>query len=334
MNKNIVFCEECRKDVAYSVIEKQMIGKVRGVDYNYIGKEAVCTNCGAFVYVEEINDFNIKALYDVYRKENGIISLEKIKQIPKRYAIGKRPLSILLGWGEHTFARYMDGEVPTRQYLDILNKLYEDPKYYLSILEENKDRLVSRHTYEKSKKAVELLINNEAKSSRKIDLVIKYLLNQCEDITPLALQKSLYYIQGFYYAFGKEFIFEDDCEAWTHGPVYRDVYIKYADYHFDPIAKVERFDSSVFSSIEKDVIDSVIKNICCYSGKVLESFTHNETPWLDTRDNLEDGLACNKIIDKQLIAAYFEKVKVQYNMNSINDIKLYTNDMFNNLENS
>ena len=39
-----------------------------------------------------------------------------------------------------------------------------------------------------------------------------------------ALQKALYYIQGFFYAFYRAFLFSEDCEAWVHGPVYRDVY--------------------------------------------------------------------------------------------------------------
>ncbi|MBZ9607298.1 DUF4065 domain-containing protein [Clostridium estertheticum] len=56
-----------------------------------------------------------------------------------------------------------------------------------------------------------------------------------EDITSLALQKLVYYVQGFYYAFTNRLIFEENCEAWVHGPVYRNVYIKYRKYRFNPI---------------------------------------------------------------------------------------------------
>lgn len=331
MNERTVFCEECRDDVAYNIEEKEMVGTIRGVEYHYVGKEAKCANCGAYVDVEEISMTNLKALYDVYRKANGIVSLEKIQAIPERYAIGKRPLSTLLGWGEHTFTRYADGDIPTRQYSETLNRLFDDPAYYLSILEENKDRLASQQTYEKSRKAVEALIGSNMMLGEKIDTVIAYLLNQCEDITPLALQKSLYYIQGFFYAFYGRFLFAKDCEAWAHGPVYRDIYARYADYHFDPISKVESFDSSIFTTQEKAILDSVIRHICCYSGKILEAFTHNESPWINTRGDLPDGAASDKIIDKQMIGNYFIKIKEQYGMNSPRDIQLYTKDMFANL---
>lgn len=51
-------------------------------------------------------------------------------------------------------------------------------------------------------------------------------------------------------------------------------------YRFDPIEGEKDFDVPIFTSVEKAVIDSVIQNFCCYSGKMLECFTHSEMPWL------------------------------------------------------
>lgn len=328
MNEMKVFCEECRNDVIYEVHDCAMSGTIRGQKYEYIGKEAHCVNCNSLVYVAEINDFNLRTLYDVYREKTGIISLEMIRAIPDRYAIGKRPLSLLLGWGEQTFSRYFDGDIPTQQYSDILQKIYYDPQYYAELLEKNAGNLKTPHTYEKSKRAVNLLLELNNKKGSKIDLVINYLLNQCEDITPLALQKALYYIQGFYYAFYATFLFEADCEAWIHGPVYRNVYSQYKDYRFDPIERKEEIDYSVFSSAEKSIMDSIINHICCYSGKVLESFTHNETPWIEARGTLPTNVSTNRTISKESIGIFFVAIKQKYNMLSPNDIRAYTQDMF------
>jgi len=66
--------------------------------------------------------------------------LEKILEIPQKYNIGKRPISLLLGWGEMTFTRYCDGDMPTKQYSDVLQRIYDDPAFYLSLLEENKGK--------------------------------------------------------------------------------------------------------------------------------------------------------------------------------------------------
>ncbi len=328
MNERKVFCEECRNDVTFAINERKMEGTIKGEKYFYIGKEAHCVECGSKIYVTEVNDFNLKVLYDAYREKNDIVSLEVILAIPEKYEIGKRPLSLLLGWGEQTFSRYFNGDMPTKQYSEILRKLYDDPAYYAEILETNKENLKTTTSYEKSKRAVNELLGRTQSTKTKIDLTIEYLLSQCEDITPLALQKALYYIQGFYYAFHKAFLFSEECEAWVHGPVYRDIYFRYRDYRFDPIEGSEEFDNSVFSSSEKIILDSVIKNICCYSGKVLEGFTHSETPWLSARAELSPTTSSDRIIEKELIGAYFSAVKEKYNMINVNDIKAYTQTMF------
>ena len=329
MDEKKVFCEECRNDVDFVVTTTSMTGSVRGKEYSYIGQKARCADCGSRIYVPEISDANLRALYDVYRKANDIIALDQIRAIPEKYAIGKRPLSLLLGWGEQTFSRYYDGDMPTKQYSDILLRIYNDPSFYSGLLESNKGQMKSALAYEKSRRAVDALLSADVPAGSKINLVIQYLLNQCEDITPLALQKALYYIQGFYYAFNQSFLFTEDCQAWVHGPVYRDVYFRYRDYRFDPIEKAANaFDTSVFSSGEKAIFDSVIDNLCCYSGKVLERFTHNEAPWLTARGDLPVTAPSDRIINKALIGEYFITVKAKYNMLNPGDIREYAQAMF------
>ena len=316
-----VFCENCRTDVEYTVESVSMNGSIKNEHYQYSGKEAHCVNCGALLYVPEINDFNLESIYEGYRRRHQLISLAQVREIPKKYAIGKRPLSLLLGWGEQTLTRYCEGDVPTKQYSDILQRIYNDPQFYSDLLERNKERLKSAHSYEKSRKAVEALkachTNNP---NSKINFVMQYMLNQCGDITPLALQKALYYIQGFYYAFYKKFIFEEDCRAEVYGPVYKDIYHSYRDYQFDPAKEPIPFDPSSFSRSEKEMIDSVIDGVCCYSGKVLEQFTQKEKPWCATE--------ASHIIEKEMIGDYFYTVKAKYNMVNPGDIKAYTQDRF------
>jgi len=328
MMEKMTFCETCRKDEPYYLKTATMKGTLKGEEYEYTGKQAFCSECNAEVYVAEIEDANLKALYDAYRQKNAIISLENILEIPQKYNIGKRPLSLLLNWGEMTFSRYCEGDMPTKQYSDTLQKIYNEPEFYLTMLEENKANLKSLMAYEKSKRTTLELLGQAQSTKSKVDEVIGYLLFKCEDITPLALQKALYYVQGLYYAFMDTFLFEDDCEAWVHGPVYRDIYNRYSSYRFDPIEGEKEFDVSVFTDEEKAIIDSVVQYFCCYSGKILESFTHSEIPWLKTRGNLPSEAHSNRIISKDMIAEYFTAVKQKYNMLVPDDVENYAKVMF------
>ncbi len=68
MSERIVFCEKCRDDVAFTVNEEQLEGTIMGENYYYPGKQAFCVDCGSEIYVAEINDLNLKSLYNVFER--------------------------------------------------------------------------------------------------------------------------------------------------------------------------------------------------------------------------------------------------------------------------
>lgn len=148
-----------------------------------------------------------------------------------------------------------------------------------------------------------------------------------QKITPLALQKALYYVQGFYAAFFGGFMFKENCEAWVHGPVYRGMYNKYSKFEYRNIETIEKSDAK-FTNEQKAVIDNVIEHFCCYSGKVLENFTHKEKPWQKARKGLNDLEPSNNEIEKLEIMKYFKEVKEKYNIVKPCDISLYSERMF------
>lgn len=212
-----------------------------------------------------------------------------------------------------------------------MSRLYENPRYYSDLLEVGRKNLKSQAAYRKSRNAVDSLLGVSGSSRSEINVAAKYLLSRCEDITPLSLQKALYYSQGFFYAFYGRFLFKEDCEAWVHGPVYQEVYHRYADYRFDPIGKVASFDASILTASEQAVFDAVIDSFCCYSGKVLERFTHSEMPWIESRGDLPSSSPSENIIPRESIGSYFAKVKAKYGMVKPDDIQSYAEDMFKNL---
>lgn len=330
----IGFCEKCHDMVGYYVREKKMTKNIKGRKIEYIGKVAFCNECGAEIFVADIRDYNLKMLDNAFREEEGLIFVSEIKLILDRYNIGKRPLSLLLGWGEGTLTRYLDGDIPTKQYSDVFKKILNSPEHMKKVLEENKNNITDVAYKRCSEALLEIEKNNSViiSSNDKIDHVVKYLLIGCLDITPLALQKLLYYAQSFFKAFTGEYLFHNNCEAWVHGPVYRNVYYKYKNYGYNPIEESDYDYTDVeLTKIEKEILDSVIRNFGCYSGKVLEKMTHVEMPWSRTRIGLRDDESSDRIIVKELIAEYFENIKQKYNMFNISDIRDYSTDLFNKL---
>lgn len=324
------FCIYCGKKVEYTVKESTVIETFHGTECTYKAKTAYCKSCGKEISTASIDDYNLSALYESFRLQNNIVSLEKIKQIPKLYNIGKRPLSKVLGLGEATFTRYLEGNIPSKSNSQLLEKVFKDPYFYNELLEQNKNE-IPVIAYRKSKNAVEQQI--QPQSNSKIENVCNYIIAKCSDITPLALQKALYYIQGFYYAFNKSFMFSENCEAWLHGPVYRDVYEKYKEYKCNPLEPEKEIHTAEFSAEEKSILDAVINDFCCYNGKILEEFTHSEKPWLTARKGIEADKPSNVIIQKEWIADFFTEICEQNNISRPEEIQRYSRSRFEMLRN-
>lgn len=331
LDKDIAFCEICLDYKEYDIKNECVVKHVRGHDIEYVESSAYCKSCGSMVYVPEINDNNLKKWSDKLREIDNIISVEEIKEITKKYSIAKRPLSKLLGWGEITVSRYIDGKLPTRDYSDklklILNNVYEMEK----LLENNKSN-INDIAYKKCRDAIDKLIDERALSLEcdcsKIDKIANYIIYMCEDITPLALQKLLYYSQAFCRIFTGKFLFEDDCQAWVHGPVYTNIYNKFSEFGGNVIfneysQSYENGPIYLDDQNEQEVVDCVIKYFGMYSGKTLELMTHMERPWRETRSGLKENEISNRVIEKKMIESYFTLEKEKYNMINVSDIKEY-----------
>lgn len=325
------FCEHCEDVFDFEEQFEHKKKTIKGKEINYLAKEAHCKECGSLMFVPEIHDFNLKQINDAYREAEGLITISDIEKTINIYDIGKRPLSLVLGWGEGTVTRYLNGDMPTKQYSQTLQKVINDPDFMNELLELNKDK-VTENAYNGCKKAILVLkggtLDSNPSDQKKIDSVVQYLLYKCVEITPLALQKLLYYSQAFSRVINKRFLFEEDCEAWVHGPVYKIIYGKYKDYAYSPIEEFNEFNFNLLANEERELLDSIVNNFGCYSGKVLEEMTHIESPWKDERRGLRNDEPSNRVITRGSIEKYFNEIKTKYSMVNTSDIRDYSTDIF------
>ncbi len=328
MNKG--FCEECNSLVEYEIREIDEIIEIKGKEYKYKRLLGYCKNCGEEISSNEINDENLERIDKVYRNEENIITTEEINSILNKYKIGKKPLAKLLGWGEITLIRYLNGDIPSKVYSEQLYNILNNEDYMSKLIEENKE-VITERAYNNVKDAIKKLKETTFKYSieKEIDIIAKYIIAIGKEITPLALQKILYYAQGFYKAFFGKFLFEEDCQAWVHGPVFVDIYEKYKDFKSANIFIDIDYDiEDIIVDEKREILDAVIKYFGYYNGKALEKMSHYETPWINARKGLLPTENSNNIIDKEDIKEYFEKVKIKYDMLNVLDIKKYSDDQF------
>lgn len=325
----IDFCTVCRKETEYTLQKRNIIKTIKGIDYTFSITVALCDECGEEMSIPGLIDKNIQEVDKQYRACEGIVSVDDIEKLMKIYKIGKAPLSLALGFGEVTITRYLSGQIPSKEYSDIMKMALSSPAFMKEKLHENKDKIAAA-AYNKAMEAV-VQLETLFSVSDKMLRVISYVFERLEEVTQLMLQKLLYFIQGESYALNGKPMFHENCQAWIHGPVYPEVYDMFRDFKYNPIEDA-RF--AIFEGVEDELteeerrtIDLVVNTFGEYGGKVLERITHEETPWKLARKGYADNIASNEPITKESIEVYYAEKNAKYDFSTEKGLKKYIRDI-------
>ncbi|MBN7770471.1 DUF4065 domain-containing protein [Marinobacter daepoensis] len=119
----------------------------------------------------------------------------------------------------------------------------------------------------------------------------------------LKLQKLLYYSQGYHLAVTKAPLFEEDIEAWDHGPVVNPVYHCYRQNGGFPIVAAVLYEEESVDTETGQIIDFVIEKYARQEAWALRNQTHKEKPWIDHQSPA--GQYVNEVIPKEEIQSFF-----------------------------
>lgn len=100
-------------------------------------------------------------------------------------------------------------------------------------------------------------------------------------VTPLKLQKLLYYLQAWSLVFNDEPLFENALEAWIHGPVVPSVYRAYK--HLGASRIQDNGSKPTLEERQENVLQAVLSTYGSRDGRFLENLTHSEDPWVKAR---------------------------------------------------
>ena len=238
------------------------------------------------------------------------VTVDDIRRILDEYRIGKKPLSKLLGWGETTIIRYLEGDVPTKEYAGKLQMILENPSYYYMILEENKEQLTGV-AYRKSKRAVVAKLLDT-----KINVVVQYIINPYQGfISPTDAQALLYYVQGFSLALNDTALFKEDYQINNDGYPYLEVF----RWMSVRVPSVLDLGDKSLTEKEERVIDGVIEAFSWYGTRMFSAMMNREKTFFKiSRDKMN-----NKIISHDTMKAYFKEISSRYGIETPEDIYRY-----------
>lgn len=111
--------------------------------------------------------------------------------------------------------------------------------------------------------------------------VAAYILEKKGSLTGFQLQKLLYYCQAWNLVFVGDPLFEDQIEAWEHGPVVPSVSRLHQHAYWVNRRHIADADSRNIPLADQCLIDAVLDSYGDLSGDQLEQLTHSEAPWRD-----------------------------------------------------
>lgn len=137
--------------------------------------------------------------------------------------------------------------------------------------------------------------------------VAKYILDKYGSMSTMKLQKLTFYCQAMSLVWDDVPIFEEEFEAWAKGPVCRELFNVHK-------GKFMLTDSNLFDGLADttrltadniETIDAVVDGLIERTPRELSAMTHQESPWINARNNSKMGAYCQAIIPKDDMQEYY-----------------------------
>lgn len=314
-----------RENIKTRKVEANVKGKVIEFDEYYM----IDPVTGEEVFDRNIEIENDVRLYDIYKKQMNLLTSSEIKNIRKKYDMNQKEFALSIGVGEITIHRFENGSIQTES-VDSIIRLSEDPDIMYNLLIKNQTNLsdddfncflkkvnmlkrLKQHKIAKFNINDYINLNFETETVDNVtnQLIIEYntqidnvskkygIEDNCgaaEYITPLKLQKLLYYIQGISLRIYGKPAFLSNIMAWQYGPVVEEIYKQYKGRN--PIS-TPKTDYEVSDGLKK-IIQLVVSSYGQIEAGLLIDLTHDEDPWVKSVNS--------SIISVELIKDYFNKV--------------------------
>ena len=127
-----------------------------------------------------------------------------------------------------------------------------------------------------------------------------------ENLTNLKLQKLLYYAQAWFLVKRDKPLFEEDFQAWIHGPTLVSQYDRFKSNSWRPIA--EDIEPPELPGHVTLHLDEILDVFGIESAIALEAMTHAEEPWREARGKTAPHEPSTAIIKKETITRFYRSL--------------------------
>jgi uncharacterized phage-associated protein len=127
-------------------------------------------------------------------------------------------------------------------------------------------------------------------------------------ISPLRLQKFLYYCQGWSLGLLDQPLFSQPIEAWTYGPVVYEVFERFQGMR-DGISPERAGEATaLLCGVEAKLVEMIWQEYSRFTPPQLVLMTHGEPPWKEARGDLPKEAKSRNVISLKTMAQFFKEL--------------------------
>ncbi len=128
-------------------------------------------------------------------------------------------------------------------------------------------------------------------------------------VTPMKLQKLIYFAHGWHLAFFDRALIKEDVQAWPYGPVIPAIYHVYKTYGNATITQNTDEGIKGLSTETIEFLDFIWSTYKKFSPIHLSNITHlKDSPWDQVRQGHKGDLRRGIPMRNELIKRYFQKI--------------------------
>lgn len=123
------YCPRCKTERKVKREHRKETYPVKGEPVTIDANVLICSMCGTDIFNEALDSENLALAYSKYRKAKGIVDVDEITKIRKKYGLSQRGIAALLGWSPATISRYEAGAIPSIPHNEQLCRFDEDAPF-------------------------------------------------------------------------------------------------------------------------------------------------------------------------------------------------------------
>lgn len=137
------------------------------------------------------------------------------------------------------------------------------------------------------------------------DTLIALARGQGIVVSNLKLQKLMYYAQAWNLVFKNKPLFNEEIQAWVHGPVVPSLFRRFRENRWSPIeSEVHPIDDQEL----REFLNKILKAYGQYGPSQLEELTHLEEPWKIARGDTPPDSPSHAVISREIMKRFYTRM--------------------------